>query len=65
MGSKPTQENSVAIPAEMLEIIAATNHLTITDVVRLFLIEALPEPEWELWKFRPRASGDLHIRLAT
>jgi hypothetical protein len=43
MGSKPTQENSVAIPADMLEIIAAINQLTVADVVRLFLVEALAE----------------------
>jgi hypothetical protein len=33
---------------DMLEKIAATNDFTIGDVVRLFLIEALPEPHWKL-----------------
>jgi hypothetical protein len=32
----------------MLEKIAAINHLTIADVARLFLVEALPEGEWKL-----------------
>ena len=43
MGSKPKKVNSVTIPADMLEKIAATNHLAIADVVRLFLVQALPE----------------------
>jgi len=43
----------------MLEKMAATNHLTITEVVRLFFVEALPEPEQKLGTFerlppRPR-----------
>jgi hypothetical protein len=48
MGSKRNKRNSVTIPADMLEKIAATNDLTIADVVRLFLVEALPESEWKL-----------------
>lgn len=48
MGSKPKKVNSVTIPADMLEKIAATNHLAIAEVVRLFLLEALPEGEWKL-----------------
>jgi hypothetical protein len=48
MGSKPNKVNSVATPADMLEKIAATNDLTIEDVVRLFLIEALPEGKCKL-----------------
>jgi hypothetical protein len=39
MGSKPKKVNSVTIPADMLEKIAATNHLAIADVVRLFLVQ--------------------------
>jgi hypothetical protein len=64
MGSKPTHKNSVAIPAEMLEKIAAINHLTIADVVRLFLVEALAEGarNWELWKFRPPARLDFPMK---
>jgi hypothetical protein len=48
MDSRPDKINSVTIPADMLEKIAATNDLSIADVVRLFLVEALPEGEWEL-----------------
>jgi hypothetical protein len=48
MGSRPNKVNSVTIPANMLEKIAATNHLAIADVVRLFLVQALPELEWKL-----------------
>ena len=48
MGLKPNRVNSATIPADMLEIIAATNHLAIADVVRLFLVQALPEGEWKL-----------------
>jgi hypothetical protein len=33
--------SSVTIPADMLEKIAAINHLAVVDVVRLFLAEAL------------------------
>ena len=56
-----------AKPADMLEKIAAANDLTIADVVRLFLIEALPEPHWklgnwELWIFRPPARVDLPVK---
>jgi hypothetical protein len=32
----------------MLETIAATNNLGIAEVVRLFLVEALREGEWNL-----------------
>jgi hypothetical protein len=48
MGSRLSKVNRVAIPVDMLEKIAATNHLTIADVVRLFLVEALPKPEWKV-----------------
>ena len=43
MGSKSDKANSVTIPADMLEKIAAINHLAVAEVVRLFLVEALPE----------------------
>jgi hypothetical protein len=45
MGSRSNKVNSVTIPADLLEQIAAANHLTIADVVRLFLVEALPKGE--------------------
>jgi hypothetical protein len=43
MGSKRNKVNSVTAPADMLEKIAAINHLSVADVVRLFLAEALAE----------------------
>ena len=51
MGSKPKKVNSLTPPADRLEKIAATNHLAIVDVVRLFLVQALPEREWKLGTF--------------
>jgi hypothetical protein len=48
MGSQSKGVNRVAIPADMLEEIAATNHLAIAKVVRLFLLEGLPEGERKL-----------------
>jgi hypothetical protein len=48
MGSKPSKVNSVTIPAGMLEKIAATSHLAVSEVVRLFLVEALPKGKWNL-----------------
>jgi hypothetical protein len=47
MGSKRNNVNSVT-PADMLEKIAAINHLSVADVVQLFLVQALPEGEWKL-----------------
>jgi hypothetical protein len=41
MGSRPNKINSITIPADMLEKIAAINHLAVADVVQLFLKEAL------------------------
>jgi len=38
----------VIISADMLEKIAAINHLAVADVIRLFLLRALPEEEWKL-----------------
>jgi hypothetical protein len=43
VGLEPNKGNSVTIPADMLEKIAATNHLAIADVFRLFLRQAFPE----------------------
>jgi len=43
MDSKRTNGNKVITSADVLEKIAAINHLTVADVVRLFLLEALPE----------------------
>jgi hypothetical protein len=42
--------SSVTMPADMLEKIAAINHLAVVDVVRLFLAEALVKGDrnWEL-----------------
>jgi hypothetical protein len=61
MGLKPNKVNSVTIPADMLEKIAATNHLAIADVVRPFFVQALPEGEWtgtlELSRASPRRSS--------
>ena len=48
MHSKRANENKLITPADVLEKIAATNHLAVTEVVRLFLVQALPEPEWKL-----------------
>jgi hypothetical protein len=43
MGSKGDKANSALNSDDMLEKIAAINHLTVTNVVRLLLVEALPE----------------------
>ena len=48
MHSKRTNENNAITSASVLEKIAATNHLAVADVVRLFLLQALPEEEWKL-----------------
>jgi hypothetical protein len=48
MDSIPTNGNKVITSADMLEKIAAINHLAVADVVRLFLLQALPEEEWKL-----------------
>jgi hypothetical protein len=44
----PYKVNSVTIRRDRLEEIAATNHLAVADVVRLLLLEALPERERKL-----------------
>ena len=43
MGLRPNKVNSETISADVLKKIAAINHLAVTDVVRLFLAEALRE----------------------
>ena len=48
MDSKRTNGNNVITSADVLEKIAAINHLAVADVVRLFLLEALPEEGWKL-----------------
>ena len=48
MDSKRTNENNAITPADVLEKIAAINHLAVAEVVRLFLLQALPEEEWKL-----------------
>jgi hypothetical protein len=48
MYSKRTNENKLITPPDVLEKIAAINHLTVAEVVRLFLVQALPESDWKL-----------------
>jgi hypothetical protein len=48
MYSKRTNENKLITPPDMLERIAAINHLPVAKVVRLFLVQALPERERKL-----------------
>jgi hypothetical protein len=48
MDPEPTNGNKVSNSADVLEKIAAINHLTVPDVVWLFLVQALPEGERKL-----------------
>ena len=48
MYSKRTNGNKLITPPDVLEEIAAINHLAVADVVRLFLVQTLPEVEWKL-----------------
>lgn len=48
MYSKRTNGNRLITPPDVLEKIAAINHLTVVEVVRLFLVQALPETDWKL-----------------
>ena len=48
MDLKRTNGKKMIISADVLEKIAAINHLAVADVVRLFLLEALPKEEWKL-----------------
>jgi hypothetical protein len=48
MYSKRTNGNKLITPPDVLEKIAAMNHLTVAEVVRLFLVQALPETDWKL-----------------
>ena len=52
MGSRPNNVDSVAIPADMLEKIAAMNDLAVADVVQLFLTEAAGGRGIEIVNFR-------------
>jgi hypothetical protein len=47
--------NSITITTDMLEKIAAINHLAVADVVRLFLLEGLPEERSKLPTFERSA----------
>jgi chemotaxis signal transduction protein len=48
MYSKRTNGNKLITPPDVLEEIAAINHLAVAEVVRLLLVQALPETEWKL-----------------
>jgi hypothetical protein len=48
MYSKRTNRNKLIIPPDVLEKIAAINHLAVAEVVRLFLVQALPETDRKL-----------------
>jgi hypothetical protein len=48
MYSKRTNGNRLITPPDVLEKIAAINHLAVAEIVRLFLLQALPEEEWKL-----------------
>jgi len=63
MYSKRTNGNKLITPPDVLEKIAAINHLTVAEVVRLFLVQALPETDWklgtlELWPAQSRRFND-------
>jgi hypothetical protein len=48
MYSKRTNRKKLITPPDVLEKIAAINHLAVAEVVRLFLVQALPETDWKL-----------------
>jgi hypothetical protein len=48
MYSKRTNGNKLINRRDVLEKIAALNHLAVAEVVRLFLVQALPEADWKL-----------------
>jgi hypothetical protein len=48
MYSKRTNEKRLITPPDVLEKIAAINHLTVAEVIRLCLEQALPETDWKL-----------------
>jgi hypothetical protein len=52
MSSRPNNVDSVTIPADMLEKIAAVNDLAVADVVELFLTEAAGGTGIEIVNFR-------------
>ena len=57
MRSRPNNVDSVTIPAEMLEKIAAMNDLAVADVVQLFLTEAAGGRGIDIVNFRTFAPG--------
>ena len=64
MYSKHANGNKLITPPDVLEKIAAINHLTVADVVRLFLLEALPEEGSKLGtlELHPPNRTDLMMR---
>ena len=51
MYSKRTNGNKLITPPDVLEEIAAINHLAVAEVVRLLLVQALPETGTEIGDF--------------
>jgi len=51
MYSKRTNGNKLITPPDVLEEIAAINHLAVAEVVRLLLVQALPETGMEIGDF--------------
>jgi hypothetical protein len=64
MYSKRTNGNKLITPSDVLEKIAAINHLSVAEVVRLFLAQALPEADWKLGTLErsPHNRVDLMMR---
>jgi hypothetical protein len=61
MGSQPA--DSVTTSADMLEEIAAINHLAVADVVWLFLVEALPEGGLKVGTLEPSPASPRRLRM--
>ena len=64
MYSKGTNGNKLITPSDVLEKIAAINHLPVAEIVRLFLVQALPETDWKLGtsELHPPNRTDLMMR---
>jgi hypothetical protein len=68
MYSKRANGNKLINRPDVLEKIAALNHLAVTEVVRLFLVQALPKADWKFGtlKLSPaqsrRSSGEKKTR---
>jgi hypothetical protein len=60
MGAQP---NAIAASADMLTEIAAINHLAVADVVRLLLVEALPEGELKVGTLEPSPASPRPLRM--